>query len=173
MLLGGDEFRRTQGGNNNAYCQDNETSWHNWKFLESHKEIFRFTRGMIAFRRFHPVLSKEQFYTDAEIEWFGPRGGSPNWFDPKEKHFACLIHEGEQSGLCLIFNAGADTADFHLPPILPAYEWHLAADTSGETPRDLFAPGEEPLWENRETYHLSPRSSAILLARSTALKEAK
>ena len=173
MLLGGDELRRTQGGNNNAYCQDNETSWHNWKFLESHKEIFRFTRGMIAFRRFHPVLSKEQFYTDAEIEWFGPRGGSPNWFDPKEKHFACLIHEGEQSGLCLIFNAGADTADFHLPPILPAYEWHLAADTSGETPRDLFAPGEEPLWENRETYHLSPRSSAILLARSTALKEAK
>jgi glycogen operon protein len=173
MLLGGDELRRTQGGNNNAYCQDNETSWHNWKFLESHKEIFRFTRGMIAFRRFHPVLSKEQFYTDAEIEWFGPRGGSPNWFDPKEKHFACLIHEGEQSGLCLIFNAGADTADFHLPPILPAYEWHLAADTSGETPRDLFAPGEEPLWEDRETYHLSPRSSAILLARSTALKEAK
>jgi isoamylase len=85
MLLGGDEFRRTQGGNNNAYCQDNETSWHNWKFLESHKEIFRFTRGMIAFRRLHPVLSKEQFYTDAEIEWFGPQGGSPNWFDPKGK----------------------------------------------------------------------------------------
>jgi glycogen operon protein len=172
MLLGGDEFRRTQGGNNNAYCQDNETSWHNWKFLELHKEIFRFTRGMIAFRRLHPVLSKERFYTDAEIEWFGPRGRSPNWFDQKVKHFACLIHESEQSALCLMFNAGIDGVDFHLPHILPVSQWHLVADTSGETPRDLFAPGEEPLWEDREKYHLSPRSSAILLARCSALKEA-
>ena len=58
MLLGGDEFCRTQGGNNNAYCQDNETSWHDWSCLEQHREIFRFTRGMIAFRRAHPILSK-------------------------------------------------------------------------------------------------------------------
>ena len=50
MLLGGDEFRRTQGGNNNAYCQDNETSWYDWSCLKQHKEIFNFTRGMIAFR---------------------------------------------------------------------------------------------------------------------------
>ncbi len=75
MLLGGDEFRRTQGGNNNAYCQDNETSWHDWSRLDQHRDIFRFTRGMIAFRRAHPILSKEQFYTDAEIHWFGPQGG--------------------------------------------------------------------------------------------------
>jgi len=61
-----------KGGNNNAYCQDNETSWYDWRRLEQHKEIFRFTRGMIAFRRAHPILSKEQFYTDAEIHWFGP-----------------------------------------------------------------------------------------------------
>jgi isoamylase len=173
MLLGGDEFRRTQGGNNNAYCQDNETSWHNWKFLELHKEIFRFTRGMIAFRHLHPVLSKEQFYTGAEVEWVGPQGGLPNWFDRKEKYFTCLIHEGEQSALCLMFNAGANAVELHLPPILPGFQWYLAADTSGETPHDLFAPGEEPLWEDRETYHLSPQSSAILLARCTPLKEAK
>jgi len=128
---------------------------------------------MIAFRRLHPVLSKEQFYTDAEVEWVGPQGGSPNWFDPKEKQFTCLIPEGKQSALCLMFNAGADAADFHLPPILPASQWHLVANTSNETPHDLFAPGEEPLWEDRETYHLSPRSSAILLARSTGLKEGR
>ncbi|MGA3171845.1 MAG: hypothetical protein ABSE62_12640 [Chthoniobacteraceae bacterium] len=128
---------------------------------------------MIAFRRLHPVLSKEQFYTDAEIEWFGSRGGSPNWFDPKEKRFACLIHEGKQSALCLMFNAGADAVDFNLPPKLPASQWHLVADTSRETPHDLFAPGEQPRWEDGETYHLSPRSSAILVARCTTLKEAK
>ncbi len=79
MLLGGDEFRRTQKGNNNAYCQDNETSWYDWGCLKQHKDIFSFTRAMIAFRRAHPVLSQAQFYTDAEIQWFAPQGGAPNW----------------------------------------------------------------------------------------------
>jgi glycogen operon protein len=180
MLLGGDEFRRTQGGNNNAYCQDDETSWYDWRYLEQHREIFRFTRGMIAFRRAHPILSKEQFYTDAEIHWFGSQGGLPNWADPKEQQFACLIHEDELSALYLMFNAGADAVDFRLPPVLPGARWHLAVDTSREAPQDLFAAGEEPLWEDPQTYHLSPRSSAILLARRTdgqrgptALTEAK
>lgn len=116
MLLGGDEFRRAQGGNNNAYCQDNETSWHDWSHLEQHREICRFTRAMIALRRAHPILSKEQFFSDAEIQWLGPQGGLPNWADPKEKQFACLIHEDEQHALCLLFNAGADAVDFGLPP---------------------------------------------------------
>jgi glycogen operon protein len=180
MLLGGDEFRRTQGGNNNAYCQDNETSWHNWSCLDEHREIFRFTRGMIAFRRAHQILSLEHFYTDAEIHWFSPHGDLPHWSDLKEKQFACLIHEDEQSALCLMFNAGTDAVSFGLPPILPGARWHLAVDTSHEAPQDLFAAGEEPLWEDPQTYHLSPRSSAILLARGTncqrrqtALTEAK
>lgn len=165
MLLGGDEFRRTQRGNNNAYCQDNETSWHDWSCLEQHREIFRFTRGLIAFRRAHPILSKEQFYTDAEIHWFGPQKGLPNWADPKEKQFACLIHEDEQRALYLMFNAGADAVDFRLPPVPPGAWWHLAVDTARDAPQDLFAAGEELRWEGPQTYHLSPRSSAILLAR--------
>jgi isoamylase len=165
MLLGGDEFCRTQHGNNNAYCQDNETSWCDWSRLEQRQEMHRFTRGMIAFRRAHPILSKEQFYSDAEIHWFGPQGGLPNWADPKERQFACLIHEDGQSAICLMFNAGADPVDFGLPPVLPEARWHLAVDTSREAPRDLFAAGEEPLWEDPHAYHLPPRSSAILLAR--------
>jgi glycogen operon protein len=170
MLLGGDEFRRTQGGNNNAYCQDNETSWIDWTCLERHREIHRFARGMIAFRRAHPILSKEQFYTDTVIGWFGPQGGLPNWADPKAKQFACLIHEDEQRALCLMFNAGADAVDFALPPVLPGTRWHLAVDTSRQAPQDLSAAGEEPLCEDPRTYHLSPRSSAILLARETEPK---
>ena len=116
MLLGGDEFRRTQGGNNNAYCQDNETSWVDWTNLEQHQEIYRFARGMIAFRRAHPILSKEHFYTDAEVHWFSPHRDLPRWTDPKEKQFACLIHEDDQRALCLMFNAGGDAIDFGLPP---------------------------------------------------------
>ncbi len=168
MLLGGDEFRRTQGGNNNAYCQDNETSWYDWSQLEGHSEIFRFTHGMIAFRRAHPVLSKEQFYGDTEIHWFGPQGGLPNWADSKEKQFACLINENEdeQRALFLMFNADIAAVDFSLPPVLGA-RWHLAVDTSHEAPHDLFAAGEEPLWKDPQSYHMAPRSSAILLAKGT------
>jgi glycogen operon protein len=165
MLLGGDEFRRTQGGNNNAYCQDNETSWYDWRYLEQHREIFRFTRGMIAFRRAHPILTKEQFYTDAEIQWFSPQRGSPDWADPKCKKLACLIHEDGQDRLYLMFNAGTEDADFGLPPLPPGYCWRLAADTSRPAPKDLFTEGEETLLDNSTTYHVEARSSAILLAR--------
>jgi glycogen operon protein len=165
MLLGGDEFRRTQGGNNNAYCQDNETSWHDWSLPERHEEILRFTRGMIAFRRAHPVLSREQFYTDAEIHWFGPRGGFPDWSNPGEKALICLICEDERRAICLIFNAGADAADVSLPAVAEGSRWHLVADTSREAPRDLFVAGEETPWDDSHNFPMSPRSSAILLAR--------
>jgi hypothetical protein len=165
MLLGGDEFRRTQGGNNNAYCQDNETSWIDWTDLEQHQEIYRFAQGMIAFRRAHPILSQEQFYTDAEIHWFGPQGGLPNWTDPKEKHFACLIHEDEQRALCLMFNAGADAVDFHLPPTVRGLSgiWRLIL--LGKRHTICLPPAKEPLLQYPQTYLLKPRSSAILLAR--------
>jgi glycogen operon protein len=173
MLLGGDEFRRTQDGNNNAYCQDNETSWHDWGCLERHKDIFRFTQGMVAFRRAHPILIKEQFYTEAEIRWFGPRGGLPNWADPKEKQLACLIHEDEKHALWLMFNAGAETIDFSLPGLPPGDRWYRAADTGRQVPQDLFPVGQEPLWEDPQAYLLSPRSSAILLVRQAPGTEGK
>ena len=165
MLLGGDEFRRTQCGNNNAYCQDNETSWYDWSCLEQHREIYRFTRGLIAFRRAHPILSKEQFYTDAEIRWFNPQQGSPNWADPKCKKLGCLIHENEEDRLFLMFNAGTEETDFGLPTLPPGYRWRLAVDTSRLAPQDLAAAGKEMLLDNSATYHVGARSSAILLAR--------
>ncbi len=126
MLLGGDEFRRTQRGNNNAYCQDNETSWFDWGDLEKHREIYRFAQGMIAFRCAHPILSVEKFYTDAEIHWFGPQGGLPNWADPKGKTFACAIQENGPGSLLIMFNAGMNGADFAFPPLPQGFQWHLA-----------------------------------------------
>jgi isoamylase len=173
MLLGGDEFRRTQRGNNNAYSQDNETSWYDWSCLDKNREIFRFARGMIAFRSAHPILSEEQFYTDAEIHWFGSHGGLPNWADSKEKRLGCLIHEDEPGALCLMFNAGDDAIDFGLPSVPPGVGWRLAVDTSRESPQDLFTAGQEPLCEDPHAYHLSPRSSAILLARRTNIENRK
>jgi isoamylase len=80
MLLGGDEFRRTQRGNNNSYCQDNELSWYDWTLLRRHREVLAFARGMIALRRRHTALrSTEAFYDAATIRWLGPGGGAPAW----------------------------------------------------------------------------------------------
>jgi isoamylase len=115
MLLGGDEFRRTQGGNNNAYNQDNETSWYDWRFLARHRDISRFAREMTAFRRTHPILSKERFYTEKEIQWFDGNGGLPDWSDSKARHVACLVHEEGPGMLYLVFNAGSRAVDFRVP----------------------------------------------------------
>jgi glycogen operon protein len=164
MLLGGDEFRRTQRGNNNAYCQDNEVSWFDWSLLERHREIHRFARGVIAFRRAHPVLRKENFYTDADIKWFAASGAPPGWADQQQKSLACLILGETEPDLFLLFNAGAESVDFYLP-VLPAGKiWRLAVDTSRTVPDDLFDTGKEPSLQGQIHFQLGPRSSAILLA---------
>ena len=163
MLLGGDEFRRTQRGNNNAYCQDNEASWFDWSLLEKHKEIHRFTRGMIAFRRAHPVLRREDFYTDADIKWFAPSGAPPNWADQRQKCLACLILGQTEPDLFLLFNADTKSVDFSIPVLQARKVWRLAVDTSRTAPDDLFDPGKEPSIQGQVSFRLEPRSSAILL----------
>ncbi len=163
MLLGGDECRRTQRGNNNAYCQDNEVSWFDWDLLEKHKEIQRFTRGMIAFRRAHPVLRKETFYADADIKWFAPNGAPPNWTDPQQKSIACLIPGLTEPDLFLLFNADKKSVEFSIPSLPAGKIWRLAVDTSRATPDDLADAGKEPPLHDRIGFRLEPRSSAILL----------
>ena len=165
MLLSGDEARRTQGGNNNAYCQDNATSWFDWASLDRHGEILRFARGMIAFRRAHPVLSKAQFYSDADIRWFGAHEGLPNWTDPQERQLACLISENGQHSICLMFNASKEGVDFLLPPKHSQARWYVAVDTAQKEPHVLFAAGDEPPLEDPLVYRLGSHSSAILLLR--------
>ncbi len=168
MLLGGDEFRRTQRGNNNAYCQDNDISWFDWSCLQRHDEIYKFARGMIAFRRAHPVLSKEQFYTNGDLRWFSPDGETPNWFDATNKGFACLIREDEECAVFLMFNAGEEENAFAVPLPAQASRWHIAADTSRSPPNDLFDSGREPLLDSTKPYRLEARSSAILLLNNSS-----
>jgi glycogen operon protein len=163
MLLGGDEFRRTQRGNNNAYCQDNEVSWFDWNLIEKHKEIHRFTRGMIAFRRAHPVLRREDFYKDEDIKWFAPSGATPDWGDPGQKSFACLIQGQTEPDLLLLFNAGTKSVDFSIPALPDGKIWRLAVDTSRNVPDDLFDPGKEPSMQGLIAFRLESRASAILL----------
>jgi isoamylase len=163
MLLGGDEFRRTQRGNNNAYCQDNAVSWFDWELLEKHKEIHRFTRGMIAFRREHPVLRKEVFYTDADIEWFAPNGAAPDWADERQKSLACLIVGRAEPDLFLMFNADSRSVEFSIPTSPSDKIWRLAVNTAAVAPDDLYESGNELSMQGQTSFRVEPRSSAILL----------
>ena len=165
MLLGGDEFRRTQHGNNNAYCQDNEISWYDWSLVDRQREIHRFARHMIQLRRAYPVLTRERFYTDDEIRFFNPTGAPPNWSDNREKHLGVQLTEGDGICLCLLFNAWTEDTSFALPSLPKGRSWHLTADTAQASPRDICPPGQETALENPHHYRLEARSSAILVAR--------
>ena len=164
MLLGGDEFRRTQRGNNNAYCQDSEVSWFDWGMAEKHKEVRRFTRGIIAFRRAHPVLRREVFYTDADVRWFAPNDAAPDWANPQEKSLACLILGPAEPDLFLMFNADTKSVEFSIPTLPAGKIWRLAVDTSRTAPNDLFDSGKEPSLQGQIGFRLEPRSSAILIS---------
>jgi glycogen operon protein len=165
MLLGGDEFRRTQRGNNNAYCQDNETSWVDWSLRQRHDEIVRFTRNVLALRRAHPVLRRGAFYTDEDIQWFAPSGRSADWLDGRQKRLACLIRAEDDADLYLMFNADTEPSPFVLPPPSRSREWRLAVDTGQSSPRDACAVGEESRLPNGTSHELAGRSSAVLVAR--------
>jgi len=165
MLLGGDEFRRSQSGNNNAYCQDNETSWVDWSLLKRNIEVFEFARGALALRRAYPVLRREAFYTDEEIAWFHPSGMSPDWLDPRENFLACAIRSPDGADLFLMFNAQSEAIHFALP--LPRHQrtWRIVVDTVHASPPDACALSEECLLANPASYAVQAHSSVILVSR--------
>ncbi|MBD0275975.1 MAG: glycogen debranching enzyme, partial [Acetobacteraceae bacterium] len=163
MLLGGDEFRRTQRGNTNAWCQDNATSWHDWSLAARHAGLVRFVRRLAAFRRAHPVLAAERFYTAAEVSWFGPDGEPPDWHGPGNR-LGCLIREaGAVPGaLCLLFNASKDRPARFAVPAAPAGRWRVAIDTAAPEPGDAADPGSEAAAPDAPT--LPPRSTMVLVS---------
>jgi len=163
MLLGGDEFRRTQRGNNNAYCQDNGTSWVDWSLGERHSELVSFVRQVFAFRRAHAVLRREAFYNDRDIEWFDPSGHTPDWLDPAQKRLGCLVHGEDGPDLYLMFNASTDSASFLLPRLTHAGKWRLAFGTARSSTGSDAAEGHADAVSGT-CYAVGSRSSAIVVA---------
>ncbi len=143
MLLGGDEFGRTQHGNNNAYCQDNEVSWFDWSLSDKNRELVQFVQGMIAFRKRNKVLSLELFYRKDEITWFNCQGLLPRW--DEESCLGCHIHAGRDGdlGLCLLFNPTTRSVDFVLPRLPHDQVWLKAIDTDATMGADILAEGKE------------------------------
>ena len=164
MLLAGDEFRRTQRGNNNAYCQDNGTSWVDWSLGERHQDLVRFTRQAFAFRRAHAVLRRERFYGDRDIEWSDPSGCRPDWLDHSQKRLACLVHGEEGPDLYLMFNADVDPASFALPALPPSRRWRVAVDTTRPTAEDFDTEQRRIDIPPGACWIAGSRSSAILVA---------
>ncbi|HLK80757.1 MAG TPA: glycogen debranching protein GlgX [Xanthobacteraceae bacterium] len=170
MLLGGDEFGRTQHGNNNAYCQDNETSWYDWSLTDRNHELLRFVRALIAFRKAHPVLSREQFYTADEVSWFNPSGDYPDWSAP-EPTLGCVIRdlEGPLAYLCLLVNAGEREVTFQVPSPAPGTHWRRVIDTAAAAPADIVASKEaEEIRTLRLT--LPDHSLKVLMATAREIK---
>jgi glycogen operon protein len=142
MLCAGDEFGRTQQGNNNAYCQDNEISWLDWRMLEANRDLHRFTRALLALRLAHPALHRDTFIPEEKMNgdgpamrWLGPGGGEPDWHRGQSLGWFLSgkpVHTGSATpapDLLLIFNAGDSPKVYALP--LGDGEWvlSLATDT--------------------------------------------
>jgi glycogen operon protein len=149
MLLGGDEIRRTQGGNNNAYNQDNPTSWFDWTTTAANQEMLRYVQRMIGFRKAHPALRQPSFYTGApnerglpDIAWHGTTLNSPGFNDPLTRVLACTIAGfGGAADLHVMMNMFWKPLDFEVPSYGGA--WRVAIDTDARSPRDIADPGQE------------------------------
>ncbi len=153
MLAGGDEFGRTQGGNNNAYCQDNAISWHDWSLDPERERLLGFVRRLVALRRQNPVFHRHAFLTGRQtmdsglpdVAWFRPDGrpiAQRNWRDPELRSLAVFLNgdeiptptdRGERltgDSFLVIANAASERVLFTLPPKRFGLRWELALSTS-------------------------------------------
>ncbi|MCL2044407.1 MAG: glycogen debranching protein GlgX [Treponema sp.] len=181
MLLGGDEIGRTQNGNNNAYCQDNEISWYDWTLLEKNKGLFRFVKEMITFRLSHPGFMRPEFYTGREgsykaipdINWYTDKGMSPDW-DMLGYSLALQINgrrgevarDRDDNDFFIMFNAGLDQVVFTIPPANDLKHWYRAVDTSMNSPNDILPNGSEKPLTLSYKYKVNARSMVILISKA-------
>jgi isoamylase len=177
MLVAGDEMGRTQGGNNNAYCQDNEISWIDWNLDPRRRRLLEFTRRLIAFRRANPVLQRRRFFRGEylwdsrwkDLSWYRPDGeemSGEDWTEPYLRSLSCVLggdaiptpdERGQRiigDSVLLLLNAHHEPVRFHLPRGDGGGQWLLEFDTGN----DGAAAG--PL--NDAEYEVKGRALALL-----------
>jgi glycogen operon protein len=182
MICGGDEICRTQRGNNNAYCQDNDVSWLDWNLSAAQKDFLEFTRRMIRLRQDHPVLRRRRFFQGRRIRgaevidlsWFDPAGQQMTDETWNAHHVRCLgvrlagdaIDEVDERGehivddtLLLLLNADADAVQFRLPPLVLPLQWEIVLDTADGSAAGRRADGGD--------YELQGQSLAILVLKKS------
>ncbi|MFE9251219.1 glycogen debranching protein GlgX [Streptomyces sp. NPDC007088] len=176
MILAGDEVGRTQLGNNNTYCQDNELSWFDWDLLKTNAELLDFTRKLIAFRHAHPVLRTSEHPTGTDrvgsglpdVSWHGVRAWTPDWAE--HGRVLALMRCGRHAKggsvrdehVYVAVNAHWEAHELELPDLPGDQVWHLFADTGAGAHR----VGEEPRLQYPGRYHLGPHSAVVLVGRA-------
>jgi glycogen operon protein len=156
MSVAGDEFLNTQGGNNNPYNQDNETTWLDWTQQKSNVEFHRFFRLMLAFRRRHPQLGSSRFWRD-RVTWYGVEGKP----DRSHASHALAFRLLEEDGCCLyvMMNAYWEDLSFHLPDDV---RWTRVVDTAEPSPQDI-CEGPAEVAVNGNMYSVRARSIVVLV----------
>jgi len=163
MLLMGDEYGHTKGGNNNTWCQDGKINWFLWDELKKHHALYRFVRRMIHFRHEHPLLKKETFLGADEVIWHGVHPYQPRW-EEEPALLACTIIDKEtREDLYVMFNATNRIHQVEIPSPPEGKAWHIIVDTFAQSPMDSFEIGEEPKIVQL-TYTLHEYSSLLLKA---------
>ena len=171
MLLMGDEVRRTQRGNNNAFCQDNEVSWFDWNLVEQHADIHGFVKELIALRmnRNLPVelhdMTLRELLNHQPIQWHGVKLNAPDWSHESHTLAATVPLLGYRLLLHVIINAYWEPLQFEIPALEAGSAWRRCVDTCLDTPNDIRS------WEDAQIlqgsfYPVQPRSVVILLARA-------
>ncbi|HYT94648.1 MAG TPA: glycogen debranching protein GlgX [Gemmataceae bacterium] len=176
MLLSGDEFLRTQQGNNNAWCQDNDVSWVDWSLAEKNADFVRFTRLLIALRKRHPALRRQTFFRapgthggrEADIIWHGVEPGQPD-FSPSSRTLAFVLN-GNQTGrepdqdFYLACNCWRGAVAFRVPPAPSGQPWRRVVDTSLPSSDDVTEHEEAgPVVPVGKRYALAPHSLLVLV----------
>jgi len=173
MLLGGDEIGRTQQGNNNAYCQDNEIAWFDWAAADP--GLLAFTRDLVAFRRAHPVFRRQRFLAGAQaadLGWYTPAGTAmtgDDWANPSALALALYLDGADapdrapdgtplvDDDFLVLVNAWWEPLDFTIPQARPGVTWRLAIDSY-----DPARPAAAAPLEAGGTLPVGPRSVAVL-----------
>ena len=179
MLLAGDEMGNTQFGNNNAYCQDNEISWLDWKLVKTNKEIFNFVKTMICFRKAHPVLRNNTHFRNVDyvgsgypdISWHG----SNLWmvdYSPDSRILAFMLcgkhaKQGTVSdnNIYVAMNMHWGMHGFELPILPTGKFWYVFANTDMQPPEDIWGVGKEKRLSNQNEILVGSRSVVVLVAK--------
>ena len=173
LLLGGDEMRRTQNGNNNAYCQDNELSWMDWKLAEENEGLVRFTSLLISLRKNHKIFTRTCFFSDCyekgsipEISWYDMNAKNPDW--TKQKRFLAFKLSGagvQDNDFYVATNTDIYDLTITLPALPQDKKWYLVADTAMPSGQDIFEEGREELLTEQRRYVLISGASVVLIGK--------
>jgi glycogen operon protein len=172
MMLAGDEVLRSQHGNNNGYCQDNELSWFDWRLVSTRGDMLRFVRESIALRKRHPGLSRQRFLTGRpapgatlpDVAWHGERLHEPPWHDAGARSLAFTLggEDATDTPLHVILNMSDAARTFDVP-VIDGCRWRRALDTARVSPGDIVPPGQQTGAEGEHCL-VQPRSVVVLEA---------